>query len=164
MHYLLEYPTSDFNPYAPAPGTKAKEQLIDLARTSAERFWIEWAEQALPLPYWTCSVQQAYQAYLAYCRKTGERFPDKQGLFTRRLLRVSEQKGKPLREKVMRVEHDPDDPGGDAYQKSTRMLLVAEPPDDGQGAWASEAQRGFERPLRAYAGGFPRSPDGEKPD
>lgn len=160
MKYLLDYPIGDFNPYAPAPITTAKEALIDLARTTAERFWMDWSSESIDLPYWTCTVQQAYAAYQAYCRRVGERFPDKQGLFTRRLLRISEQKAKPLREKVMRVEYEDPQDATTRYQKSTRMLLVVDPPDDAQGAWASQAQQAFERPLRAYMGS-PRSPDGE---
>lgn len=158
--YLLEYPIADFNPYAPAPITKAKEQLIDLARTTAERFWMDWSGESLDLPYWSCTVQQAYGAYLAYCRRVGDRFPDKQGLFTRRVLRISEQRGRAMKEKVMRLEYEQPDEGS-TYQKSTRMLLVKEPPEKAQGAWASDAQRLFAKPLREYIGG-PRSPDGEQ--
>ena len=152
LQYLLEYPCGDFNPYAPAPLTRAKEDLIDLNRSTAEKFWLAWSEEQLELPYWSCTVAQAYRAYNAYCRRTGERFPDKQGLFTRRLLRISEQKGAPVREKVMKVEYDGDD--GQGYQKATRMLLVTEPPETAQGQWASDTQRGFEKPLGRYCGGF----------
>jgi len=111
FQYLLAYDVGDFNYYAPAPITRAKEDLIDLNRSTAERFWIEWQGQRLELPYWSCTVQQAYRAYTAYCRRVGERFPDKQGLFTRRVLRISEQRGFPVHEKVMKVarQDDPDE-------------------------------------------------------
>jgi putative DNA primase/helicase len=159
--YLLDYPLGEFNHYAPAPLTKAKEDLIDLNRSTAERFWIEWEAGRLDLPYWSCSVAQAYRAYGAYCRRTGERFPDKQGLFTRRVLRIAEQREKYLRERVMKVEQDDGEMDADAgkrHQKATRMVLVVEPPESGLGAWATDCQRAFEQPLRRYCGG-PPSPE-----
>jgi putative DNA primase/helicase len=156
LHYLLNYQLGDFSPYAPAPATRAKEDLIDLARSTAERFWLSWHSGELDLPYWSCAVSQAYRAYLAYCRRVGERFPDKQAFFTRRLLRISEQRAKPVRDKPMRLHYEDDTsrPGA-CYQKTTRMLLVAEPPQEGQGAWATEAQRTFEQALRDYCGAAP---------
>jgi putative DNA primase/helicase len=155
--YLLDYPVGDYNHYAPAPVTKAKEDLIALNRTTAERFWIEWSEGMLDLPYCSCSVGQVYRAYGAYCRRTGERFPDKQGVFTRRLLRIAEQRGKPCHERVMRVDYGVDADGG--RETSTRMLLVTEPPENvAMGAWASEVHRGFEKLLGRYIG-TPSSPE-----
>lgn len=155
--YLLEYPLDGFDPFDPAPLTRAKEELIDLNRSTAERFWIDWSTERLDLPYWSCTVQQAYRAYNVYCRRTGERFPDKQGLFTRRVLRISEQKGRAVREKVMRVEQS--DGASPTYQKSTRMLLMAEPTDGmPMGVWASDTQRAFEKELVRYVGAAPPSP------
>jgi putative DNA primase/helicase len=148
--YLLEYPAEDFNPYAPAPVTRAKEDLIALNRSTAERFWIEWSEGMLDLPYRSCSVGQAYRAYLVYSRRTGERFPDKQGLFTRRVLRISEQRGKACREKIMKVDQEE---GSLSRVLSTRMLLVCDPPDGVKlGEWASDTHRAFARELASYIG------------
>jgi putative DNA primase/helicase len=159
-HYLLEYPTGDFDQYAPAPLTEAKMDLIDLNRKSPERFWIEWASGELDLPYHSCSVAQAYKAYEKYAQRIGDRWPMQRNVFTRMLTRISETGivpgvTKPAREKVMRAD-DPNDPA--VLKKSTRMLLVTDPPDGAGGIWASETVASFEDALKRYIGYFPRSP------
>jgi putative DNA primase/helicase len=156
--YLLSYPLEDFDPYAPAPTTQAKMDLIDLNRKSPERFWIEWASGEIDLPYRSCSVQQAYRAYLKYAQRTGDRFPMQRPVFTRMVLRISETLMVPgitkaVREKVMRVEQAEIDEGHEmTVSKSKRMLLVTDPPEDAQGAWATDAVRAFEQSLGDYIG------------
>jgi len=155
FHYLLHYDTSDYDPNAPAPMTEAKRDLIDLNRKTPERFWIEWENQELGLPYWTCSVDQAYRAYNKYCQRVGDRFPQQKPVFSRMMVRMSDSMGKPARVKPMvpKVEAGP--------QKTTRMFLVTDPPPDiSEGQWAADAIAGFEKELRFYVHG-PHSPDGE---
>ena len=147
--YLLAYPLQDFNPFAPAPQTLAKRDLIDVNRKSPELFWVSWSSDELDLPYEPCTTAQAYRAYLKWCVRTGDRFPIKQNLFTRMLLRMSETEGKPIQEKVMRPKK------ADAVEasKSTRMLLTLEPPADRPlGVWAHDCIEAFEIKLRAYMG------------
>lgn len=155
--YLLEYPLKDFDPYAPAPKTQAKDDLIDLNRKSPERFWREWSANELDLPYHTCSTAQAYQAYLKYCQRTGDRFPAQRPVFMRMLMRMSQTEKRPVREKVFKVETM-------GSQKAKRMLLVTEPPDGvALGEWASDCVRAFEEHLKGFIGYIPRSPlDGGK--
>lgn len=153
--FLLTYPLEDFDPYAPAPQTAAKRDLIDINRKSPELFWFAWADHEIDLPYAPCSVSQAYRAYLKWCQRTGDRFPLKQNLFTRMVLRISEAEGRPCREKVMKPENEL------GVKKSERMLLTLDPPENEQGAWATDCREAFENALRKYIGGdFPRSPDG----
>jgi putative DNA primase/helicase len=161
--YLLEYPLRDFNPFAPAPMTQAKMDLIDLNRKGPERFWIEWASGELDLPYRTCSVAQAYKAYLKYAQRTGDRFPMQRPVFTRMVLRIGEQMAEqlnkpPPREWIAAVTD------ATLARKTTRMLLVTSKPDDvADGAWASECVSKFEGDLSSYLGYEPRSPEGSKP-
>lgn len=167
--YLLDYPTDEFHPYAPAPMTDAKSALIEINRKSPELFWSEWAGGELDLPYMACAVGQAYQAYLKWCQRTGDRYPFKQGQFTPTLLRFAEGQGKPARIKAMNVTR----PG--AAKKTERMLLVADPvlrapdarPDDPamtEGEWASGAVKDFGDALRKYIGYGSGSPslDGQQ--
>lgn len=155
-HFLLTYPLEGFDPYAPAPVTDAKRDLIDINRKSPELFWLSWSTGEIDLPYEPCSVSQAYRAYIKWCQRTGDRFPFKQAMFTRTLLRMSEYMDRPVREKVMAPK---DDLG---VKKSERMLLTLEPPADGQGKWAFECRDAFEAALRKYMGtGFPHSPNGD---
>ena len=151
-HYLLNYPLDGFDPYAPAPVTEAKQDLIDLNRKSPERFWREWAAGELDLPYWSCSVAQAYQAYLKYCQRTGERYPTQRNMFTRLVTRMSETERKSVREKVMKV-------GDVGNRVCMRMLLVTDPPESTpQGEWATACVEAFEVELKKYMGYRPHSP------
>lgn len=154
--YLLDYDCKGFDPYAPAPFTQAKADLIDINRKSPERFWLEWQQGLLDLPYWACSVDQAYQAYLKYAQRIGDRFPLQNNVFTRMLTRFAEGQGKPVRTKTMQITQVE---GG---RKAYRMLLVCElPPGVREGEWATEAVEKFSGPLRKYIGGGwsgPRSP------
>lgn len=156
-HFLLTYPLEDFDPYAPAPQTLAKRDLIDINRKSPELFWLAWSQGEIDLPYWPCATTQAYRAYIKWCQRTGDRFPFKQNMFTRTLLRISESEGQVVREKVMA----PKDEMG--VKKSERMLLTLDPPDKDQGVWATESREAFEKELRKYIGnGFPHSPNGDE--
>ena len=154
--YLRTYPLEGFDPYAPAPQTAAKRDLIDINRKSPELFWLAWQSGEIDLPYHPCSTSQAYRAYTKWCQRIGDRFPFKQNLFTRNLLRISEGEGKPMREKVM----SPKDELGN--YKAIRMLLtLPEQPPEGQpaGVWAGDCRDAFERYLKDYVyGGFPPSP------
>jgi hypothetical protein len=150
--YLLKYPLDGFDPSAPAPFTQAKSDLIDINRKSPERFWHEWQAGQLDLPYHSCSVDQAYQAYLKYAQRTGDRFPMQRPVFTRMVLRFSEAQDKPVREKVMQLTTA-------GARKAQRMFLTCDPPtDQPQGEWASETVRMFADHLKVYLGWTPRSP------
>lgn len=163
--YLLAYPLTDFDPYAPAPLTQAKLDLIDMNRKSPERFWLEWASGELDLPYRTCSMAQAYRAYLKYAQRVGDRFPMQRNVFTRMVLRISEAMAatldppkQPAREWIAAVTEDIT-----VGRKSTRMLLVTDRPDGvNAGEWASECVRSFEQSLSDYLGYEPRSPESGK--
>lgn len=148
--YLLRYNTAGFSPYAPAPQTRAKADLIDINRKSPERYWLEWSADELELPYRTCSVDQAYRAYIKYAQRTGDRFPAQKALFSRMLCRIAETNGRPVHVRSMWV-------GG----RTVRMLCVIPPPvGEALGPWATTAHAAFETDLRGYLHG-PRSPDGD---
>lgn len=157
--YLLKYPLEGFDPYAPAPITDAKKDLIELNRKTPERFWVDWSGNELGLVYMSCSVDQAYRAYTKYCQRVGDRFPVQKPIFSRMVLRMSESMNKPLRVKAMK----PTMPDG--QDRTTRMLLVTEPlPAEGEslGQWATSCLASFERELRKYVHG-PHSPDDSEP-
>ncbi len=149
--YLLHYNIADFEPYSPAPMTAAKEALIGLNRKSPEQFWWEWQAEELDLPYWSCSVDQTYRAYLKWCLRTGERYPFKREQFTPTVLRFAESQGKYARVKVMK-------PQTAGTKKAVRMFLITEPPADAQGQWATDGIALFEDHLKVYLGWSPRSP------
>lgn len=163
-HYLLHYRLDDFDPFAPAPHTQAKTDLIDMNRKSPERFWVEWASGELDLPYRSCSVGQAYKAYLKYAQRTGDRFPMQKHVFTRMLVRISEAVAPtldppkpPVKEWMAAVVDET------SARKTTRLLLVTPKPDGvSDSAWASECVSTFTQALNDYLGYSPLSPDGSK--
>lgn len=159
-HYLLHYPLDDFDPFAPAPLTQAKLDLIDMNLKSPERFWLEWAGGELDLPYRTCSTAQAYRAYLKYAQRTGDRFPTQRNVFTRMVARISEARAPGMGlEPALEWRANVADPDG--RPRTTRLLLVAGiPPGVSHGKWASECVSKFEPDLAAFLGFTPRSPDG----
>lgn len=155
FHYLQTYPIEDFDPYSPAPITAAKHDLIELNRKTPERFWQEWADLELGLPYRTCSVDQAYRAFTKYCQRVGDRFPLQKPQFSRMLTRMSDSMKRPARIKSMK----PTMPDG--TERTARMFLVTDPllaVGQGEGAWATECITEFEKDLRRYLHG-PHSPD-----
>jgi putative DNA primase/helicase len=161
-HYLLTYPLDDFDPFAPAPHTQAKLDLIDMNLKSPERFWLEWAGGELDLAYRTCSSAQAYRAYLKYAQRTGDRFPAQRNVFTRMVVRISEARAEglghaPCREWKATM---PPDPTG--ARRTHRLLLVAGTPEGvSLGEWARDSIAAFESELTTYLGfSAPRSPDG----
>lgn len=178
-HFLLHYNTEGFSPFAPAPATLAKADLIAINRKSPEQFWVEWSGGEIDLPYMSCTVAQAYRAYGKWCQRTGERFPVKQGLFSPMVSRIAEGMGKSCKVKVMKLDGMPPDATGkgagrpaSVVKKAERMLLVAEPPElpnevyASQGEWATDCRNEFERALRSYTGYAPAKPrdEGESDD
>ncbi len=142
--YLLEVDLDGFTEHTPAPMTKAKTDLVDLGRKPPERFFIDWRNGFLPLPFHTCTTEQLYRGFKRWCGQSGERFPPNQNVFSRMLLRVS---GGEVTGKVMKY----DAPGKGA--KAVRMFKVFDPPD-GQSLqdWASGCVTAFEDRLREYLG------------
>jgi putative DNA primase/helicase len=162
--YLLHYPLDDFDPYAPAPLTQAKMDLIEMNLKSPERFWLEWSGGELDLPYRTCSTAQAYRAYKSYAARTGERFPAQRNVFTRMVVRISEARAEAMNlEPALEWRTNVVDPEGN--RRTQRLLLVAGIPDGvTQGHWAEQCIAAFEPELAKYVGHFgPRSPDGAEP-
>ena len=169
-YYLLHYGLGDFHPYSPVPMTEAKSALIDINRKSPELFFQEWSGGELELPYMACAVTQAYQAYLKWCQRTGDRYPFKQNQFTPTLVRFSEGQGRPVRIKAMNVTRL------GAAKKTERMLLVAEPvlkdptgPADSpamtESEWATSCVQDFGDALRKFVyGSGSLSPDGQQPE
>ena len=69
--YLLNLDLGDFNPHTKPPITKAKKDLIELSMDSTERFWRDWSEGHLPVPYGPVASQNLYQAYRAWAAQEG---------------------------------------------------------------------------------------------
>lgn len=78
-HYLLNLDLGDFKPWTKPPMTRAKQDLVELGRSSEERFVREWIAGEVhdangnPLPFCPCLGSHLYQAYARWCENHGER-------------------------------------------------------------------------------------------
>ncbi|EZP50320.1 hypothetical protein [Delftia sp. RIT313] len=95
------------------------------------------------LPYQTCLAAQAYQAYAHWCCLNREPETARREVFTSSVIAAGMQARQPLRVKVMRIGEGP-------QARADRVLLVSEPPHEGQGVWATTLVQSFGDRLRAY--------------
>lgn len=110
----------------------------------AHTFWEDWSGGLIDgLPYQTCLAAQAYQAYTHWCSLVREGDMARREVFTAVLVQASAQAGQPARVKPMRV-------GLRNGGSVERVLLVSQPPQEGQGAWATVMAAQFAEHLRAY--------------
>lgn len=122
-----------------------------------QTFWEDWSGGLIEsLPYQTCLAAQAYQAYTHWCSLTREGEIARREVFTAVVIEASALAGQPARVKPMRVGLRD---GGSV----ARVLLVSQPPTEGQGAWATVMAAQFAEHLRAYlalkrSGELERSP------
>lgn len=78
-HYLLNLELGDFRPWTKPPMTRAKQDLVDLGRSSEERFVNDWiagdvdGADGRPLPLCPCLGSHLYIAYERWCEAHGER-------------------------------------------------------------------------------------------
>ena len=109
-----------------------------------QAFWEDWSGGLIEgLPYQTCLAAQAYQAYTHWCSLTREGEIARREVFTAVVIEASALAGQPARVKPMRVGLRD---GGSV----ARVLLVSQPPTEGQGAWATVMAAQFAEHLRAY--------------
>jgi putative DNA primase/helicase len=81
--YLLELDCGEFNENTKPPATLAKDELIELGMSSAQRFQTELHHGLIwPLQYITCLSNDLYKAYLIWCGRSGERNPLNQPSFS----------------------------------------------------------------------------------
>ena len=137
LHYLLQRDLSAFDPYAPPPRTKAKDDLIDLGRPTPERWWLSWSKGDLPVPLHSCSSAQAYTCYLKWCKAEGEKWPVTNNWFGRMVQRIAGDALDVRRAKI--------------GMSTVRMWLTAPPPHGVDfGAWAAETIAAFDEHLKGW--------------
>lgn len=78
-HYLATLDLGGFKPWTRPPMTRAKEDLVQLGRSSEERFAIEWrrgeveAADGAAIPFCPCLGSTLFKVYEKWCERTGER-------------------------------------------------------------------------------------------
>ncbi|TXH38842.1 MAG: hypothetical protein E6Q94_01715 [Burkholderiaceae bacterium] len=110
----------------------------------AARFWQDWSAGDIDgLPFQSCLAAQAYSAYVHWCSLEREGEIARREVFTATLLQSASQAGQTARVKNMRI-------GLRAGATVHRVLLVSQPPQEGQGAWATVMAAQFAEHLRSY--------------
>lgn len=140
------------------PIARTMDNEASHASRSTVRFWRSWrAGEIAALPYRSCAMAQAYQAYRAYAARAGD-LPCTRNTFTHALLLSAEAAGESVRGKIMRTGVWPS-------TRSERMLLLSDPPEQAQGAWATACCAQFAKALALYVAppAPPRSPRGRVP-
>jgi len=139
---MLARDLSQFDPFAPPPMTKAKTDLIDLGRPNAERWYMEWRQGNLPVPYVTCAASQAYRAYKRWAQMQGEKFTSAANYFSRQVLREAKESISVRKSRL-----------GLGTGATVNLWCVTPPPEGvNMGAFASECVDAFEVHLSKYLG------------
>jgi putative DNA primase/helicase len=69
--HLLNLDLGDFKPYTKPPTTRAKRELIELGMDSIERFWRDWSEERIPVPFTACRSDDFYELYRYWAQRAG---------------------------------------------------------------------------------------------
>ena len=69
--HLLNLDLGDFNAHTKPPSTRSKRELIELSLDSTERFYREWQDGDLGVPFVPCRSQDLYGVYVHWARGTG---------------------------------------------------------------------------------------------
>jgi hypothetical protein len=140
-HFLLNFDVGTFNEHTKPLMTKAKQDLIDLGLSPPERFYREWAEGLLPLPFVCCASMQLYAAFCRWSYLNGERFPATQTMFGRTIKRIGFGNISTCAVKY--------DLLSDVRQR-TVYLVGDQPQDKTREKWVEDASNIFEKNLQKY--------------
>lgn len=138
--YLLNVDLGDFNPHTKPPMTSAKEELIEAAMDSHERFYREWVAGELRYPVIPCLTGQLYDAYVTWCKTKGER-PARDAVF-----------GAAMSKRIERSRKWFTDSGGKKMQR--RFYIPKNSLKDVQKSehvWLGERIEDFDKTLRDLA-------------
>lgn len=141
-HYLMyELDMGDFNEHTKPIYNDAKDRLIEKSLAPAERFYREWQQGLLPLPFITCGVSQLYEAFKVWCGRSGESKYTSQALFSPQIERYS---GGVLTKKPINFDV------GSKVKQRLVFLIGDQPADKSLRDWADACWNLFEGDLASY--------------
>jgi len=166
--YLLDLELGDFGVQTKPFETQAKRDLLEIGMPASQLYWRDIKEELIGLPYVPALASDVYQGYMAWCRRNGEKMPERINRFVPSFMQLNG---------VKRVEArlpDPDRPldiasSPEALRKR-RVLLMGEQLTDQEAERLRRIAgvRQFRQALRAYlqddalssssAGGFGSAP------
>lgn len=141
-HYLMyELDMGDFNEHTKPIYNEAKDKLIEKSLAPAERFFREWEQGLLPLPFITCAVTQLYEAFQTWCGRSGESRYTSMTLFSPQIERYA---GGKMRKHPIIYEF------GAKVKQRIVFLVGDQPAGKTLREWAEGACNVFETDLNAY--------------
>ncbi|MBR6000762.1 MAG: hypothetical protein IK089_05860, partial [Oxalobacter sp.] len=141
--YLMDLDLTGFSQYSDPPLTKAKKDLISMGLPAAARFFNEWSQLATPLPFISCTVEQAFEAFKRWGELNGEpsaRWTNKT-TFSREFMRAADGR---VQKRLMR--HDT----GSNKVKQSMVYLIGDPGDTSPRVFVSSASALFDSHLSEY--------------
>jgi putative DNA primase/helicase len=141
-HYLMhELDMGDFNRHTKPLYNEAKDKLIEKSLAPAERFYREWSQGLLPLPFLTCAVQQLYDAFQVWCNRSGESKYTSMTIFSPTVERYA---GNKLTKKAIKYEY------GKEVKQRFVFLIGDQPEGTSLRDWTEAASALFEAELKLY--------------
>lgn len=150
FQYLRELDLGDFGVQTKPIDTQAKRDLVELGMPASQLFWKDLKDGSLGIPYEPALVQDVYQAYQTWCRRNGEKMPERINRFVPSFMRLNG---------VRRVDAqvpDPDRPQvtlSPEGLRKRRVLIMGDPAPTEE----EERQRlirgviGFRKAMKDYA-------------
>jgi len=141
-YFLLhELDMGDFNEHTKPLYNEAKDRLIEKSLAPAERFYREWSNGYLPLPFITCSVNQLYEAFQVWCARSGEPKYTSLTLFSPTIQRYA---GDAISKQPVSYEF------GEKVKQRTVFFVGNHPEGKTLRDWAEAACALFEGDLKSY--------------
>jgi hypothetical protein len=140
--YLMnEVDMGDFDEHTKPLYNEAKDNLIEKSLVPAERFYREWKNGFLPLPFITVGVQQLYDAFQVWCGRSGESKFTSMTTFSPQVERYA---GSDLHKKPITYEYG-------AMVKQRMVFVVGDPPAGRTlRDWAEDTCASFEGFFQKY--------------
>lgn len=151
FRYLRELELGDFGVETKPLDTQAKRDLVDIGLPASQLYWRDLKEGVLGLPYVPALVTDVYQAYTVWCRRNGEKMPERINRFVPSFMRLNG---------VRRIDGnipDPDRPlelASDAHARKRRVFVMGEavPGEEEERMRRLRGIRDFRQALKEYLG------------
>lgn len=140
-HLMYELDMGDFNEHTKPIYNDAKDRLIEKSLAPAERFYREWADGLLPLPFHTVGVQQLYDAFQVWCGRSGESRYTTMTTFSPQVERYA---GPVIRKQPIKYEL------GSVVKQRIVFLIGEQPAGKTLRDWAEDACASFESAVQKY--------------
>jgi len=123
---LRELDLGDFGVQTKPIDTQAKRDLVEIGMPASQLYWRDLKDGTLGLPYCPALATDVYQGYLTWCRRNGEKMPERINRFVPSFMRLNGIKRVDARvgdpEKPRDLALAPED-----RQRKRRVLLMGEP-------------------------------------